>query len=92
MKSPGGVSSAQPPPDLPAMPEISDALTGYLRRFSLWCRNGFADRLPANQALDGVLMRAYDTAAGATPKIWLVRVNSAGVVSTQAVDLGTGKP
>ena len=84
--------AAQPPPDLPNMPDVSNTLSQYLRTFSLWCRNGFAAKLDANSAAPGILLQAYDTAAGATPKVWMIRVNSAGVVSTTAMPLGTGKP
>ena len=31
-----------PPPDMPGMPEVGPALAGYLRKFALWCRNGFS--------------------------------------------------
>jgi hypothetical protein len=89
---PQGVAAAQPPPDLPNMPEVSDKLSDYLRRFSLWCRHGFAAKLDASTAAPGVLLQAYDATPGTNPAVWLVRVNSAGVVSTVAQPLGTGKP
>jgi hypothetical protein len=82
----------QPPPDLPSMPDVSATLTTYLRTFALWCRNGFQDRLPAHQALPGVLLQAYDAPAGNNPKVFMVQVNSAGVVSAVAVPLGGGQP
>ena len=34
---------ANPPPDLPNMPEAGPALTSYLRNFALWAKNGLAD-------------------------------------------------
>jgi hypothetical protein len=82
----------QPPPDLPNMPDVSTSLSGYLRNFSLWCRHGFADKLSISTAAPGLLLQAYDAPAGATPTVWLVRVDSAGVVSAVAQPLGTGKP
>ena len=82
----------QPPPDLPSMPDVSTTLSGYLRNFSLWCRHGFADKLSGSTAQPGVLLQAFDAPAGTTPAVWLVRVNTAGVVSTVAAPLGTGKP
>jgi len=88
--------TAQPPPELPNMPEVSFTLTGYLRNFALWCRNGFADKLSATQALPGVLLRAYDTDTGVN-KVFLVQVSSPGASTTGTlvvtpVALGTGKP
>jgi hypothetical protein len=85
-------AAPQPPPDLPNMPDVGVALTGYLRNFALWCRNGFADRLPANQALPGILLQAYDATPGTNPKVFLVRVNTAGAISATAMDLGGGSP
>ena len=84
--------SAQPPPDLPSMPDVSDALTGYLRTFSLWCRNGFAAKLDASAALPGLLLQASDAPPGTTPKVYLIRVNTAGAITATAQPLGSGKP
>jgi hypothetical protein len=84
--------AAQPPPDLPSLPGASAALTNYLTRFSLWCRQGFAAKLNANSALPGIMLMAYDAPSGTTPAVWLVRVNTAGVVSTLAVPLGGADP
>jgi hypothetical protein len=82
----------QPPPDLPSMPDVSTQLSGYLRNFSLWCRHGFADKISATSAQPGVMLSAYDAPAGTIPKVFMVRVNSAGVVSTFEIPLGGGKP
>jgi hypothetical protein len=84
--------TVQPPPDVPSMPDVSDTLTNYLRNFALWCRHGFADKLTGSSALPGVMLQAYDAAPGSAPAVFLVRVNSAGVVSTTPVALGSGKP
>jgi hypothetical protein len=84
--------TVQPPPDLPSMPDVSTQLSGYLRNFSLWCRHGFADKISATTAQPGVMLSAYDAAAGTIPKVFMVRVNSAGVVSTFEIPLGGGKP
>jgi hypothetical protein len=85
-------ATAQPPPELPNMPEVGTTLSDYLRRFSLWCRNGFADKLSSTSALPGVMLQAYDAAAGTTPKVFIIRVNTAGAISATPVALGGGKP
>jgi hypothetical protein len=82
----------QPPPDLPSMPDVSTTLSGYLRNFSLWCRHGFADKISATTAQPGVMLSAYDAPAGTIPKVFMIRVNTAGVVSTYEIPLGGGKP
>jgi hypothetical protein len=84
--------AAQPPPDLPYMPDVSTTLSGYLRTFSLWCRNGFAAKVDKQTAAPGILLQAYDATPGTAPAVWLVRVNTAGVVSTVAQPLGSGSP
>ena len=82
----------QPPPDLPNLPEASSSLSNYLRNFALWCRHGFADKISASTAQPGVMLSAYDAPAGTIPKVFMIRVNSAGVVSTFEIPLGGGKP
>ena len=82
----------QPPPDLPNLPEASASLSNYLRNFALWCRHGFADKISATTAQPGIMLSAYDAPAGTIPKVFMVRVNSAGVVSTINIPLGGGKP
>jgi hypothetical protein len=84
--------SARIPPDVPADPKISDALSQYLRNFALWCRNGFAEQMRNNEAVPGLLVRANDTAPGANPKVFMIQVNSAGVISATAVGLGGKNP
>jgi hypothetical protein len=84
--------AAQPPPDLPNLPDASAPLTNYLTRFSLWCRNGFATKLNANTALTGIMLQAYDAPAGTTPNVWLLRVNQAGTFVATPVPLGSGSP
>lgn len=79
---------AQPPPDLPSMPDVSDTLSGYLRTFSLWCRHGFADKLSVSTATSGILLQATDDPT----KIFLLQVNAAGAITAIAVPLGGGKP
>jgi hypothetical protein len=74
------------------MPDVSTTLTGYLRTFALWCRNGFADKISGTTAQPGLMLQAYDAPAGTTPAVFLVRVNSAGVVSTTPMPLGSGQP
>ena len=83
---------ANPPPDLPSMPDVSSTLTNYLRTFSLWCRHGFKAKLDANTALPGIMMQAYDAPAGVAPNVFLLRVNQAGNFVATPVPLGGGKP
>lgn len=90
---PSSSPSAQPPPDLPNMPDVGDMLSGYLRNFALWCRHGFADKMSATSASPAILLQAYDAPPGTTPKVFRVRVNSAGaLVVTQTVAADKGSP
>ena len=93
--------SAQAPPTIPSDPSISVALTNYLNRLTLWCRNGFADKIKNNTAGPGILVQATDAATGAaTPFVYLVGVKvtvTGGVASSPTVTftaqpLGSGKP
>ena len=84
--------SAQPPPELPNMPEVSTTLSDYLRRLSLWCRSGFADKLSASTALPGVMLQASDAAPGTTPNVFMIQVSTAGAITATPVALGGGKP
>jgi hypothetical protein len=84
--------TAQPPPDLPSMPDVSDTLSNYLRTFSLWCRHGFADKLSGNTALPGIMLQANDTPAGATPAVFMLQVRTDGTIVATPMALGTGKP
>jgi hypothetical protein len=82
--------SARIPPDVPSDPKISESLTQYLRNFALWARNGFAEQMRNNEAHPGLLVRAYDTAPGANPKIFMIEVSSAGVIRARQIGLGGG--
>jgi hypothetical protein len=86
------VAAPQPPPDLPSMPDVSETLTNYLRTFALWCRNGFQDKLPAHQALPGVLFQAADAPAGTNPPVFMLQVLSNGSFRITQVPLGGGQP
>ena len=77
-------------PDVPSDPSISDKLGVYLRNFALWARNGFAEQMRNNEALQGVMLRAYDTVPGTNPKIFTLQVNSAGTLSVKPTGLGGG--
>lgn len=81
-------SSARIPPDVPNDPKTSDTLTQYLRTFALWARQGFADSLRSHEAQPGLMVRAYDTPAGANPKVFMIEVDSAGVIRARAMPLG----
>lgn len=84
--------TVQPPPDLPNMPDVSTTLSGYLRNFSLWCRNGFNDKVSATQAAPGVLLLANDAPPGTIPKVFMIEVDSAGAISARPIGLGGGQP
>lgn len=81
-----------PPPDLPSMPDVSPVMTNYLRTFALWCRNMFQDRLPAHQAVPGIMFLAADAPAGTTPSVWKLEVLSNGSFRITQVPLGSGSP
>ena len=84
--------AARIPPDVPSDPSISSALGVYLRNFALWARNGFAEQMRNNEAHPGVLVRAYDTAPGVNPKIFVIEVSTAGVIRARQIGLGGGNP
>ena len=77
--------AAQPPPDLPPLPGAPQALPDYLRRFSLWCRNGFADKFGLQSATPHVYMTSL---AGSVFKF---SVNDAGLLLSTAITPGSGK-
>jgi hypothetical protein len=85
-------ATAREPPNLPAVPGMNDMLANYLRTFALWARSSLAGKLSSSAAAPGVLLQAYDAAPGTTPAVWLVRVNTAGVVSTLSVPIGGHYP
>lgn len=82
----------QPPPDLPNMPDVSTALTGYLRNFSLWCRHGFADKISGATAQPGLMLQANDAPAGTTPAVFMLQVKTDGTIVATPMPLGTGSP
>ena len=81
--------SEQPPPDLPNMPDVSETLSRYLRTFSLWCRNGFRDKLTISASLPGVLIQATDRNVP-NPAVYRFDVTTSGVATLSPVALGTG--
>lgn len=81
-----------PPPDLPAMPDVSSTLSNYLRTFSLWCRRGFAAKIDANVALPGIMLQATDAPAGVAPNVYMLTVLQNGNFIGIRVPLGGGKP
>lgn len=80
------------PPDVPADPSISGALSIYLRNFALWCRNGFAEQMRNNEAVPGLLLRAYDTPAGANAAIFMIQVDTAGNIVATPIGTGGANP
>jgi hypothetical protein len=72
------------------MPDVSTTLSGYLRNFSLWCRQGFADKLSGSGAQPGLILQGYDAAAGVNPSIYMLEVSQAGVAALAPMALGGG--
>jgi hypothetical protein len=89
----------QPPPELPNDPKTSDTLAQYLRTFSLWCRHGFADKISATTATNGLLIQAKDVhtgdAATGPHRVYLLEVTNASgtpAITLTLVAAGSGKP
>ena len=78
-------SAAQPPPELPPLPGVPQALPDYLRRFSLWCRNGFLDRYGLQSATPHV----YVTAPHGN--VFKVSISDSGLLLSTAITPGSGK-
>ena len=76
------------PPSLPSVKGLDDQLANYLRAFSLWCVNGFNNKVTVNVAAPSVLLLASDAPTGTTPKVFKIQVNSAGTISATAVAIG----
>jgi hypothetical protein len=76
----------QPPPDLPNMPEVSNTLSQYLRTFSLWCKNSFANKLDSKSALPGITLIASDDAS----KVFLIQVSGTGAITATPVAVASG--
>ena len=85
-------ASLNPPPDLPSDPGVSQVMSNYLRTFALWCRQGFAAKLPSDTALPGIMLQAYDAAPGTTPAVWMLRVASNGTFTAHQVSVGGPNP
>jgi hypothetical protein len=77
--------AAQPPPELPPLPGVPQALPDYLRRFSLWCRNGFLDKF----GLQSSTPHVYMTSAGG--KAFKFSVSDSGLLLSTAITPGSGK-
>ena len=83
---------AHPPPPLPSDPSISPMMVNYLAQFSLWCRQGFADKIKSNVAQPGLLLQANDAPAGTTPPVFHLQVKSDGTLVAIQVAIGGGTP
>jgi len=77
--------STQPPPDLPNMPGVSDVLSTYLRRFSLWAVANFNNTLTKKSAT-GALYLTSPTGES----VWSVTVDDAGTLTTTRMTPGAG--
>jgi hypothetical protein len=85
---------AQAPPSGPSPPPIPPGidpnLNNYLQQFSFWAAQGFAATLSSNQALSGVLLRANDAPAGASPATYQLAADTAGELQTRLIASGSG--
>ena len=81
--------SARIPPDVPSDPSISDKLGAYLRNFALWARNGFAEQMRNNEALQGVMFRGYNSPPGANPNVFMLEVGNGGNLFLAPMALGS---
>ena len=82
--------SARLPPDRAGGSRRSSGALGvYLRNFALWCRNGFAEQMRNNEALQGLMLRGYDAPPGVNPKVWMLEVNQAGQLGLGPMALGS---
>ncbi len=87
---PTSVADRNPPPDMPAMADVNNVLTNYLRTFALWCRNGFASKVDVDSAVPGLLLSAFNAPAGNNPPVYLLQVGPGGNLYTTPVALGSG--
>ena|SRR5215472_5033246 len=80
--------AAQPPPNVPSMPDVSAVLTTYLRTFALWCRNGFADKLSATTALPDMMLLSPGGL------VYKIKIGDGGLLTSTPIALGgkEGKP
>jgi hypothetical protein len=78
------------PPDLPAVPELSETFVNYLRTFSLWAKNSFTSKIDVSAAAPGLLLQGWDAPPGSIPNVYQLRVSNAGVLSLTPVALGKG--
>ena len=83
---------SHPPPPLPSDPSLTPTLVNYLAQFSLWCRQGFADKIKSNVAQPGLLLQASDAPAGTTPPVFMLQVKSDGTLVAIQVAIGGGTP
>ena len=81
--------SARIPPDVPSDPSISDKLGVYLRNFALWARNGFAEQMRNNEALQGVMFRGYNSPPGVNPNVFMLEVGNGGQLYLAPMALGS---
>jgi hypothetical protein len=83
---------SRPPPPLPNDPSISNSLSNYLNQFSIWCRQGFADKIKANVAQPGLLLQANDAPAGTIPAVFMLQVKTDGTLVAVPHALGGPNP
>jgi hypothetical protein len=81
--------TVQPPP---VPPGIDPQVALYLQQFTMWCTRQFNSRLSSNTALSGVMLQANDAAAGATPNVFHLQVQSDGTVVANPMPIGSGSP
>jgi hypothetical protein len=88
MASPTPVAHPPPPP-LPDLAHVDFALVNYLRSFALWVQRGLSNKLTFSTAAPGLLLQAYDAPKGTTPPVFLLRVDSAGALSTTEIAISS---
>lgn len=84
----------QRPPDVPPLtgmsPAAAQALSDYLRRLAMWAYQEIDAKVPKAEAVPQLLLSPITEKPPV--HIFGVVVNSSGVLATQAVPLGSGKP
>lgn len=83
-----------PPPDVPNLsgmsPAASQALGDYLRRLATWAGQEIDKKIGKTEPVQQVML--YPVNQKTPTVVWSIVVNDAGVMATQRVPLGGGKP
>jgi hypothetical protein len=83
-----------PPPDVPSLtgmsPAASAALGAYLRRLSAWAGQEIDKKIGKDEPVPQVLL--YPITQKTPTAVFGIVVNDSGVMATQPVPFGGGKP